>query len=73
MPRSKPVSQVLPQEQIRRFAEAARAIGADEDEDAFRAKLALIARQKPLPQPEQPVAAKRQKPRQRRATGKAAK
>jgi len=33
--------------QARKFAETARALGADEDEAAFRAKLAVIARQKP--------------------------
>jgi hypothetical protein len=33
--------------QRERFIEAARAIGADEDEAAFKAKLAAIARQKP--------------------------
>jgi hypothetical protein len=30
-----------------RFIETARAIGCDEDEAAFKAKLAVIARQKP--------------------------
>lgn len=30
-----------------RFTEAARQLGADEDEAAFKAKLAQIARQKP--------------------------
>ncbi len=30
-----------------RFIEAARQLGADEDEGAFKTKLALIARQKP--------------------------
>ncbi len=30
-----------------RFIKAARQLGADEDEAAFKAKLALIARQKP--------------------------
>jgi hypothetical protein len=30
-----------------RFIETARAIGVDEDEAAFKAKLAVIARQKP--------------------------
>ena len=30
-----------------RFIETARAIGADEDEVAFKAKLAVIARQRP--------------------------
>ncbi len=33
--------------QLSRFIEAARQIGADEDEAAFKAKLAVIARQKP--------------------------
>jgi hypothetical protein len=35
--------------QRERFIETARAIGADEDEAAFKAKLAVIARQKPKP------------------------
>lgn len=34
-----------------RFMETARAIGADEDEAAFKAKLAVIARQKPKSPP----------------------
>ena len=37
-----------------RFVEAARQLGADEDEAAFKAKLAQIARQKPkgdVPEP----------------------
>ena len=41
-------------EQSDRFIEAARLLGADEDEAAFEAKLALIARQKPkadVPEP----------------------
>ena len=33
--------------QMARFIEAARELGADEDEDAFKAKLAVIAQQKP--------------------------
>ena len=33
--------------QRNRFIEAARSIGADEDEAAFKAKLAVVARQKP--------------------------
>ena len=39
-----------------RFIDAARRINADEDEAAFRAKLAVIARQKPKdePKPEKP-------------------
>ncbi len=35
-----------------RFVETARALGTDEDEAAFKAKLAVIARQKPKPDPE---------------------
>ncbi len=41
-------------EQSARFIEAARQLGADEDEAAFKAKLAQIARQKPkgdVPEP----------------------
>ena len=34
-------------EQLERFKAAARELGADEDEAAFKAKLAVIARQKP--------------------------
>lgn len=40
--------------QATRFTETARAIGADEDEAAFRAKLAVVARHKPkgeVPEP----------------------
>lgn len=40
-----------------RFIEAARQLGADEDEAAFKAKLAQIARQKPkgdVPEPLKP-------------------
>jgi hypothetical protein len=33
--------------QSERFKEAARELGCDEDEAAFKAKLAVIARQKP--------------------------
>ena len=35
-----------------RFIEAARELGADEDEATFKAKLAVIARQKPKDKPE---------------------
>ena len=38
--------------QSTRFIEAARSLGADEDEAAFKAKLAVIARQKPKDEPE---------------------
>ncbi|TCH98916.1 hypothetical protein EJV46_10200 [Roseococcus sp. SYP-B2431] len=37
--------------QVERFAEAARALGADESEAAFREKLAAIARHKPEGEP----------------------
>lgn len=38
-----------------RFIETARALGADEDEAAFKAKLAVIAKQKPkLPETKEP-------------------
>lgn len=37
--------------QQERFIEAARRLGADEDEAAFKAKLAVIARQKPKDEP----------------------
>ena len=46
-------SKELPQAE--RFIEAARQLGADEDEAAFKAKLAQIARQKPkedVPEPD---------------------
>ena len=39
--------------QLERFVETARALGTDEDEATFKAKLAVIARQKPkAPAPE---------------------
>lgn len=37
-----------------RFIEAARELGADEDEATFKAKLAVIARQKPKETPDPP-------------------
>ena len=37
------------QDQSQQFINTARALGADEDEVAFKAKLAAIARQKPAP------------------------
>ena len=37
-----------------RFIEAARELGCDEDEETFKAKLAVIARQKPKDAPEPP-------------------
>ncbi len=40
--------------QADRFAEAARALGTDEDEAVFRAKLAAIARHKPEDAPKPP-------------------
>jgi hypothetical protein len=44
------------QPQIDRFVETARALECDEDEAAFKAKLAVIARQKPKvgPPPKSP-------------------
>lgn len=57
-----------PDDQRRRFEEAARAIGADENEAAFRAKLAVIARHKPkedVPEPPAARATTRSKPGRR--------
>ena len=42
------------QDQRSRFIEAARELGADEDEATFKVKLAVIARQKPKDVPEPP-------------------
>ena len=39
------------EEQHARFIETARQLGADEDETAFKEKLAVIARQKPKEPP----------------------
>jgi len=49
-----------PKSQIDRFIETARLLGTDEDEAVFKAKLAVIARQKP--KPAQPLARGRKKP-----------
>jgi hypothetical protein len=38
-----------PKSQRDRFIEAATQLGCEEDEEAFRAKLAVIAKQKPKP------------------------
>ena len=38
-------------DQRQRFIETARALGADEDEAAFKEKLRVIARQKPKDEP----------------------
>jgi len=46
----------IPKDQIDRFREAARSLGADEDEAAFKAKLGVIARQKPKEEPKAPKA-----------------
>ena len=52
---SKKIPQVSTQpDQLSCFKEAARSLGADEDEDAFRAKLGVIARQKPKDEPKAP-------------------
>ena len=47
-----------------RFTEAARQLGADEDEAAFKAKLAQIARQKPVDLPAPDAVKAVPKPRQ---------
>lgn len=47
--------------QPERFAEAAAAVDADPDEVAFRAKLALIARQKLAPEPKKNAKPRRPK------------
>lgn len=49
--------------QAHRFAEAAKALGADEDEAAFKAKLAMIAQQRPVPVPPVEKPAKAKKPK----------
>ena len=49
--------------QIERFRETARAIGADEDEAAFKAKLGVIARQKPKDEPKPHGARKPRSPK----------
>lgn len=56
MPGRKPKAYTKPDnsEQSARFKETARALGSDEDEAAFKAKLAEIARQKPAPDTEAP-------------------
>ncbi len=41
-------------DQRTRFIEAARELGADEDEATFKAKLGVIARQKPKDKPKPP-------------------
>lgn len=51
-----------------RFTETARALGADEDEAAFKEKLAVIARQKPGASTD----AQKAVPQKRHATGKCA-
>lgn len=56
MAQSKPDSR---ESQLDRFRETARALGADEDEAAFKEKLAVIARQKPKDEPAKPVRGKR--------------
>ncbi len=53
-------------DQAARFAEVARAIGADEDEAAFRAKLTLIARQQPKDDAPEPPVEQPTKPKRKR-------
>ena len=45
--------------QAQKFEDAARAIGADEDEAAFKAKLTVIARQKPKDLSEEEVSVRK--------------
>lgn len=52
MANRKPPEDTRPQRD--RFIEAARELGADDDEATFKAKLAVIARQKPKDEPEPP-------------------
>lgn len=51
--------------QATRFTQTARAIGADEDEAAFRAKLAVIARHKPKEDVPEPPSGDREKRKDR--------
>ena len=46
-PGSSRIRQPIAQSQHERFVEAARKLGTDEDEAAFKEKLGVIARQKP--------------------------
>lgn len=46
---------------IDRFIDTARALGCDEDEAAFKAKLAVIARQKPKDAKQPPTDKNKQK------------
>lgn len=52
MARSSDKPDITARVQHARFLETARALGCDEDEAAFKAKLGVIARQKPKPTPE---------------------
>ena len=56
----KPSTSSSHKSQRARFTETARALGADEDEAAFKEKLAVIARQKPKDEPA-PAKPKKQK------------
>ncbi len=49
-----PKSELEGKSQRDRFIEAARELGADDDEATFKAKLAVIARQKPKDEPKAP-------------------
>lgn len=59
--RSKSPVRLSPAQQSERFKEAAKALGADESEAAFRERLAVIARQKPKDAPEAPRAKRKPK------------
>lgn len=69
MNRRRAVPQVEDVGQRDRFVEIARAIGADEDEAAFRAKLATTARQRIGPDPKSPAEKPACKPRSSKASG----
>ncbi len=55
MSRVKPPANPKQSTQSERFARVARELGADDDEAAFKAKLGVIARQKPKDEPKKPV------------------
>jgi hypothetical protein len=63
-PRKPPIA--TDNEQIRKFHETARAVGAEEDEAAVREKLRVIARHKPVASPA-PLPTK-SKPRPKKVT-----
>lgn len=58
LPTNKRAAEFDARTQAQKFEDAARELGADEDEAAFKAKLAVIARQKFRVEPEPPTQAK---------------